>query len=528
MKHKALLIGLLIAAVALVATGCAVESRGSVERVGQVNFITSDMDPVINMGNLGNRIDFDADNDTSIRASADDTLILEAGGVDAFQVEAAAVTANVDLVFGGTTPLLTLGDGDAEDATLLYNGVQDFYIANDDSADDLVIGVGSVVGTTQLIAINTTDIIFGDADTDTDVLVLFDGGQQDYYLGLDDTNDDFLIGFGGVIDTTEVIQIDSSADLTLGEGQSIVIADVPGAGASGDLIDITDTLTAMDGTDAFILLDVNLTQGAHTGTGNDVTGIDLAMGTGDVQAHEVGLKISGGDIAADFGSEIVVSTGVSMFDDFDGVAVDPDFVHNSGGQASDCVLTVAQNGTCVATSEATDDSFANDHVGIDTSGVMWSADQGGLVFETRLNLTDITTSQTVCFGFTDTVTDESWGTVATDTWTITADDTIAFCFDDTGTTDQWTALATDSVGGDATGIGVVGVAPANTVFQTFRIVVESSTDEARFYIDGSLVATLTGDVILETTLMTPFFVLDNSGAGADVVTIDYIAFWSAR
>ncbi len=335
------------------------------------------------------------------------------------------------------------------------------------------------------------------------------------------------------IDTLELsgsLTVDGASTLTgiatLGGGASIVIADVPGAGASGDLIDITDTLTAMDGSDAFHVLDINLTNGAHTGTGNDITGIDLAMGTGDVQAHEVGLKISGGDIAADFGSELVLSTQALMFDDFAGATVDDDWIHSSGTSA-DCVLTVAQNGTCVATTHA-DSAWSDDFVGIDTSGVMWSADQGGLIFEIRLNLTDITTSQTVCFGFTDTVTNEAWGSVSGDTWTITADDTIAFCFDDTATTDQWFALATDSVGGDATGIGVVGTAPANGVYQVLRIVVEPSTDEARFYIDSSLVATLTGDVILESTLMTPFFDLDNSGGAVDIVTIDYIAFWSAR
>ncbi len=524
------MIGALILAVASLAlVGCQVESRGSVERVGQVNFISSDMDPVINMGNLGNRIDFDADNDTSIRASADDTLILEAGGVDALQVEAAAVTFNVDLVFTGTTPLLTIGDGGEEDATLLFDGnAEDFYIALDDGTDDLYIGSGAVVGTTLALSIDGDEVItFGDGDTDLDVLLVFDGGQQDYYVGLDDSADDFLIGFGNALDTTELIQLDLNSDLTLGEGQSIVIADVPAAGASGDLIDITDTLTIMDGTDSFAVLDVNLTGVNHTGAGNVVNGVSLNLATADVQAYSTGLVVDGAwDVAADYGNNIVISSGVYMFEDFMGTAVNDSWLYSSGTNA-DCVLTVAQNGTCVGTTHA-DSGYADDHVGIYGNGVMWSADQGGLVFEARLHLTDITTSQTVCFGFTDTATPESWGTVSGDTWTITADDTVAFCFDDTGTTDEWTALGTDSVGGDATGIGVTGTVPANTTFHVFRTYVDASTDEAFFWIDGTLVATLTGDVILESTLMTPFFDLDNSGGAVDLVTIDYIAFWSAR
>jgi len=55
----------------------------------------------------------------------------------------------------GTTPTLTLGDGDAEDAKIVFDGnAQDFYIGLDDSGDDLLIGRGSTVGTTSQINVN--------------------------------------------------------------------------------------------------------------------------------------------------------------------------------------------------------------------------------------------------------------------------------------------------------------------------------------------------------------------------------------
>ena len=53
----------------------------------------------------------------------------------------------------GTTPTLTLGDGDAEDVKIQFNGVKDFYIANDDSADQLVLGEGSTVGTNSILTL---------------------------------------------------------------------------------------------------------------------------------------------------------------------------------------------------------------------------------------------------------------------------------------------------------------------------------------------------------------------------------------
>ncbi len=59
------------------------------------------------------------------------------------------------VVVKGTNPSLTIGDGDAEDAKLVFDGnAQDFYIGLDDSADDLIIGSGSTVGTTPAISID--------------------------------------------------------------------------------------------------------------------------------------------------------------------------------------------------------------------------------------------------------------------------------------------------------------------------------------------------------------------------------------
>lgn len=65
------------------------------------------------------------------------------------------VTANGDMVLGGTTPTLTIGDAGAEDTKIVFDGnAQDFYVGLDDSADDLIIGKGSTVGTTPVISID--------------------------------------------------------------------------------------------------------------------------------------------------------------------------------------------------------------------------------------------------------------------------------------------------------------------------------------------------------------------------------------
>ena len=56
-----------------------------------------------------------------------------------------------DSTFTGTTPTLTIGDGGAEDAKIIFDGNDyDFHFGLDDSADKLTIGRGSALGTNRL------------------------------------------------------------------------------------------------------------------------------------------------------------------------------------------------------------------------------------------------------------------------------------------------------------------------------------------------------------------------------------------
>ena len=63
-----------------------------------------------------------------------------------------------DLVVAGTTPKITIGDGGAEDSALVFDGnAADFYVGLDDSADKLVLGLGSAVGITPNMELNSAD-----------------------------------------------------------------------------------------------------------------------------------------------------------------------------------------------------------------------------------------------------------------------------------------------------------------------------------------------------------------------------------
>ena len=115
----------------------------------------------------------------------------------------------------GSTPKLTIGNATAEDATILYDGnAKDFYISLDDSADKLVIGEGSTVGTNSILTITDDTVTLGDGAA-VDTKIVFDGNAQDFYIALDDSADALLIGLGSTVGTTPAIAIDENLKVNI-------------------------------------------------------------------------------------------------------------------------------------------------------------------------------------------------------------------------------------------------------------------------------------------------------------------------
>jgi len=70
---------------------------------------------------------------------------------------ATSATLAQDMVISGTTPSLTIGDAGAEDTALIFDGnAQDYYMGLDDTDDKLKIGAGSSVGTTAAMEIDAS------------------------------------------------------------------------------------------------------------------------------------------------------------------------------------------------------------------------------------------------------------------------------------------------------------------------------------------------------------------------------------
>ena len=60
----------------------------------------------------------------------------------------------------GSTPKLTIGNATAEDASIVFDGnAQDYYVGLDDSADTLVLGLGSTLGTTPAMTVNASQVV---------------------------------------------------------------------------------------------------------------------------------------------------------------------------------------------------------------------------------------------------------------------------------------------------------------------------------------------------------------------------------
>jgi hypothetical protein len=189
-----------------------------------------------------------------------------AGGVtiDGLLIKDGGISGDVSLI--GTTPTFTIGDAGAEDATLLFDGnAQDFYIALDDSADDLLIGKGSTVGTTPAISIDSdlkVNIPVTTASTSASTGSLITGGGMgvgaDLYVG-DDTyliTDSAVLGFGADKDT--LLTHTDGTGLTLNSTNKLCFNDtsqfVQGSSATvlsigaTDEIDLTATAIDINGT----------------------------------------------------------------------------------------------------------------------------------------------------------------------------------------------------------------------------------------------------------------------------------------
>lgn len=259
-------------------------------------------------------------------------------------------------------------------------------------------------------------------------------------------------------------------------------------------------------------------------------GVNLVQTTGanpgldfvDDQSSKVLFSLrTFGSVASDFGST------VTMFDDFLGKAIGATWGVQKGsdGSAVNFAFLAGTSGLIKATTGAgAGATYAVNGVQLDHA-LNYKANQGNLVFETKLKISAITNVAIFC-GFTDQLSAlEMPMTLSGTTFTTNATDAVGFLFDTNATTDtiRCMGVANDV---DAT-MQDTGLAYVADTFITFRVEV-SALGVANFYINGSKVGSAMTGAVTPTVALTPVIAAFAEAAASRDVTVDYILCQQTR
>jgi hypothetical protein len=256
-----------------------------------------------------------------------------------------------------------------------------------------------------------------------------------------------------------------------------------------------------------------------------------------LHGHLLGLDSSGrlvcpaGFVAGNHGSQIALPGPgvVSFFDDFlgDVIADQWNLVEGTDSATSDAaILAGGIGGVLRITTGDAGTGLAADMPQL-TQALQWQASNGGLVFECRISMSQIT--EAYCFvGFTDLVTLEApiISAGSADTFTTNATDAVGFMFDTRMTTDNWwlTGVANDV---DATHQNS-GYAPVVNTYEVLRIEV-SAAGVATFYRNGIQVGTAMTGALTAATDLTPTIAFGKLSTTTSITAnLDYVHVAMAR
>ena len=219
-----------------------------------------------------------------------------------------------------------------------------------------------------------------------------------------------------------------------------------------------------------------------------------------------------------------LSQKVTFFDDFIGTISTPiESTAGSGGGTAAATISAGDGGRVTLSSSTADGTNAANTSTLTLDTLDWSADQGGLILETRLAINDV--SEAALFvGFTDNVMASItelpiFKTSGADTIDSDATDACGIGYDIDGTTDEFFHGGVDT---DVdTAATHSGSAPTDNTFVTLRVEV-TSAGAVRGFINGIAIGAATSSAITATTAITPCIVISNRSANQVIATIDYI------
>ena len=245
------------------------------------------------------------------------------------------LTVTDSLTVGGTT--LTIGDAAAEDTKLVFDGnAKDFYVGLDDSADKLVIGEGSTVGTNSILTITDDTVTLGDGAA-VDAALVYDGNAKDFYIALDDSADKLVIGEGSTVGTNNILTITDDT-VTLGDGAAADTAIIYDGNAKDFYIgldDSADTLVIGDGSTVGTNSILTLTDDSVT-VGDGAAVDTKIVYDGNAKDFYIGLDDSADKLVIGDGSTVGTNSILTLTDDSvtigDGAAIDTKVVFDGNAQ----------------------------------------------------------------------------------------------------------------------------------------------------------------------------------------------------
>lgn len=224
------------------------------------------------------------------------------------------------------------------------------------------------------------------------------------------------------------------------------------------------------------------------------------------------------------GTGHVENDAIVLKDDFLGDTLDANLwssVADTGCTAA--AIVVQRGGGIDLITDATDEDR------VDFAGEIIWRPANGLIFETRLKVSDIT-NVAINAGFSDAKSEAAQtiaANLATTTFTTTASNAALWLFDTDATTDTWRGIGVKA-DTDSTAVNS-SIAPVNDTYQRFRIEIDASgnavfkvLDDSNPYSAAPLYQAYSANAVTTTTLLTPYIAVQNKSASAHTLTVDYV------
>jgi hypothetical protein len=239
-----------------------------------------------------------------------------------------------------------------------------------------------------------------------------------------------------------------------------------------------------------------------------------------------GLLVTAGKgamAAGGLSAPVVVIPGsphrVTLFEDFLGDLIPDEWaVAENDTGATEAITAEVTNGVVQLTC-ATGDADTGSAVTL-TSGLNWKMNQGGFIFNARVNISRIT-GISAFIGMTDiSATGEVpfFEDTGTATQISNASNAFGFLFDTDNGHTTWQAVAVNA-NTDATPVDFT-IAPVVNVFQHFSITGDASGN-LQFFINGNLVGRI-ASAVATTVALTPICELNTHTTVAAQMNVDYV------